>query len=61
MPVEIEQTDSRDVMEMSVSLWITEQIWEQVSRAIHSDDSERVLLEVYGRVFRSVHQTHAQS
>ena len=61
MPVDIGSTDSPDVMEMTVSLWLTDQIWEQVSRAIHSDDAERVLVEIYGRVFKSVRASHKAS
>ena len=58
MAYEFKQTDSRDVMEMAVTLYMTDQIWEQVARAIHSDDAERVITEIYDRVYKSVRTTH---
>jgi hypothetical protein len=55
---ELPDTDSPQVMEMSVALWITEKVWEQVSRAVHVDDSEEMLRDIYGRVFQSVKKAH---
>jgi hypothetical protein len=58
MPVDMNSTNEPSVMEMNVSLWITSEIWVQVSRAIHTDDAERSLLEIYDRVYRAVRKTH---
>lgn len=56
---ELPNTDSPDVMEMSVALWITEKVWEQVSRAIHTDDSEEILRSIYVRVYQGIKAAHA--
>ena len=56
---ELPNTDSRDVMEMSVALWITEKVWGQVSRAIHTDDSEEILSSIYARVYKAIKTAHA--
>jgi hypothetical protein len=55
---ELPDTDSRDVMEMSVALWITSQVWEQVSRAVHTDDSEEIITNIYTRVYKAVKGVH---
>jgi hypothetical protein len=55
---ELPDTDSREVMEMSVALWITAQVWEQVSRAVHTDDSEEIITNIYTRVYKAVKTVH---
>ncbi len=56
---ELPNTDSPEVMEMSVALWITEKVWGQVSRAIHTDDSEEILSSIYTRVYKAIKTAHA--
>ncbi len=51
-------TDSPEVMEQAVSLWLTSVIWGQKWREVHPDAVERTLLELYDNVFRTVHKTH---
>lgn len=55
---DLPDTDSREVMEMSVALWITSQVWEQVSRAVHTDDSEEIITHIYTRVYQAVKGVH---
>jgi hypothetical protein len=55
---ELPDTDSSDVMEMGVALWITAQVWEQVSRAVHTDDSEDIITNIYTRVYKAVKTVH---
>ena len=57
--MEIPDTDSPEVMEQVVSLWITDQIWDQVSRLLHDDELEEKLTTLYNRVYNSVKRTHA--
>jgi hypothetical protein len=56
--VELPDTDSPAVMNQAVALWLTNVIWDQYSRVIHADEIEEKLLEVYGRVYKAVEQTH---
>jgi hypothetical protein len=56
---DLPNTDSAEVMEMSVALWITEKVWDQVSRAVHVDDSEEMLRAIYARVFKAVKAAHS--
>lgn len=57
--MEIPDTNSPEVMEQVVSLWITDQIWDQVSRLLHDDELEEKLTTLYSRVYNSVKRTHA--
>jgi hypothetical protein len=57
MTERLPDTDSTDVMQMAVSLWLTDLIWGQVSRTIHADDAEKTLTSLYARVFASVQET----
>ena len=56
--VDLPDTDSKDVMEMAVALWIAERVWDQVSRAVHSDDAEEMLVSTYDRVFKAIRGSH---
>jgi hypothetical protein len=60
MAVEVCSTNERAVMQMNVSLWITDQIWTQMSRAVHSDESEGELLAIYDRVYKAIAKTHQE-
>lgn len=51
-------TDSPEVMEQAVSLWLTSVIWAQKWREVHPDAVERTLLELYEHVFQTVRRTH---
>ena len=56
-PIALPNTDSPDVMEQAVSIWLTHVIWNHMSR-YHTDDMEEQLLSLYGRVFGHVHAAH---
>jgi hypothetical protein len=60
MAVEPSSTNDRAVMQMNVSLWITDQIWVQMSRAVHSDEAETELLAIYERVYKAVNKAHQE-
>jgi hypothetical protein len=57
MTERLPDTDSTDVMQMAVSLWLTDLIWVQVSRTIHADDAESTLTDLYSRVYASVKES----
>ena len=59
--MEIPDTNSPEVMEQIISLWITDQVWEQVSRLLHDDELEDKLTTLYDRVYRSVKRTHGSA
>jgi len=56
--IELPDTNSPEVMEQAISLFLTNILWEQSSRMISPDDMEVNLLAVYGRVFKAVHAAH---
>jgi hypothetical protein len=51
-------TDSPEVMQAAVSAWITSLIWKQVSRGVHDDDAEEMLVGVYARIYKAVKTAH---
>ena len=51
-------TDSPQVMQQSVSMEITEMIWEKYSSGVRAADVEGELLALYDRVYASVQDTH---
>jgi hypothetical protein len=52
--VELPNTDSPEVMNKAVSIWLAHVIWEQFSRVSHPEEIEEQLLGVYERVYKSV-------
>ncbi len=58
--MQIPDTDSPEVMEQVVTLWITDQVWDQVSRLLRDEELEENLLQLYDRVYRSVKQSHGK-
>lgn len=56
-PLGLPNTDSPEVMEQVVSVWLTHIIWQHLSR-YHTDDMEEQLLLLYSRVFKAVRQAH---
>jgi hypothetical protein len=56
--LDLPDTDSSDVMEMAIALWLSERVWDQVARAVHGDDAEEMLVAIYDRVFKAVRKTH---
>ena len=53
------ETDTPDVMQQAVSLWLTNVIWDQHSRGVHPDKIEQDLLELYDRVYKAVRKAHS--
>lgn len=51
-------TDSPEVMQQVISLWLTNVIWEENSRLVSSEDLEGKLLETYSRVYQAVRNAH---
>lgn len=58
--MQIPNTDSPEVMEQVVTLWITDQVWDQVSRLLRDEELEENLLQLYDRVYRSVKKSHGK-
>jgi len=54
-------SDSPEVMEQAVSIWMTSQIWQQVARVVHHDDAEDKILSIYDKVYRAVKKTHREA
>ena len=58
-PIQLPNTDSPEVMEQAVSIWLTHLVWQHLQR-YHTDDLEEQLLALYGRVYKAVHETHGK-
>jgi hypothetical protein len=58
-PLDLPNTDSPEVMQQAVSVWLTHMIWQQLSR-YHTDDYEEKLLALYDRVYKSVSGAHGK-
>ena len=58
-PIPLPNTDSPEVMEQAVTVWLTHAIWHHMSR-YHTDDMEEQLLALYARVFEHVHKAHRE-
>jgi len=56
--IDLPDTDSTEVMQQAVSLWLVNIIWDQHSRGVHPDNVEEDLLTLYSRVFESVRKAH---
>ena len=52
--IELPDTDSPEVMQQVISLWLTKVIWDEYSRGIQTDDTEKELLGLYTRVREAV-------
>ena len=59
--VELPNTDSPNVMNQAVTIWLTHVIWEQFSRVSHPEEIEEQLLGVYERVYKSVSSADSNS
>lgn len=51
-------TDSPEVMEQAISIWMTTLVWRQISRVVHDEEAESRLLSIYDHIFRGVKKTH---
>jgi hypothetical protein len=51
-------TDSPEVMTQAVSVWLTSEIWREVSRIVRDDEAEEELSGIYARVYASVKKAH---
>jgi hypothetical protein len=56
--LDLPSTDSPEVMEQAVSIWLTHIIWDQHSRGVHPDQIEENLVDLYSRVYRKVREAH---
>jgi hypothetical protein len=56
-PITLPNSDSPEVMEQAVSVWLTHAIWHHMSR-YHTDDIEEAILALYTRVYQNVHKAH---
>jgi hypothetical protein len=56
--MELPNTDSPEVMELAVAVFITEQLWTSVGRMTASDETEQVYLALYDRVYKALKKTH---
>ena len=54
-------TDSPEVMAQAVSIWITSEIWREVSRIVRDDEAEDTLAGIYTRIYGSVKKAHSAS
>ncbi|MCE7938448.1 hypothetical protein DCC79_12085 [bacterium] len=52
-------TDSPEVMEQAISIWMTTLIWRQIARVVLDEESEARLLGIYDNIYRTVRKTHA--
>ncbi len=55
---QLPDTDSPEVMQQAVAVWITGQVWQALQRAVRDDEAEQVIADVYDRVYKSVKKTH---
>ena len=51
---QLPDTDSPEVMQQAVAVWITGQVWQALQRAVRDDEAEQVIADVYDRVYKSV-------
>lgn len=54
-------TDSPEVMTQAVAIWITSEIWHEVSRIVRDDEAEDTLSGIYVRIYGKVKQAHTSS
>ncbi len=52
-------TDSPEVMEQAISIWMTTLIWRQIARVVLDEEAEQRLLGIYDGIYRAVRKTHA--
>ncbi len=55
---ELPSTDSPEVMQQVVSVWLTHVIWDQHSRGVHPDHIEESIVDLYARVYKKVRAAH---
>ena len=58
---QLPSTDSPEVMQQAVAVWITGQVWQALARAVRDDETEQTITDVYDRVYRSVVKTHGKA
>ena len=51
-------TDSPEVMQQAIAMWLTGLVWEQTSRLIPDEKVEAELTSIYHRVYQLVSQAH---
>ena len=51
-------TDSPEVMQQAISIWLTNLIWEQASRLIPDEKVEAEVTSIYARVYKAVSHAH---
>lgn len=56
--LDLPSTDSPEVMEQVVSVWLTHVIWDQHSRGVHPDHIEESIVDLYVRVYQKVKEAH---
>jgi hypothetical protein len=56
---QLPNTDSPEVMTEAIAVWLTNIVWQHMSR-YHTDDMEPELLKLYGRVYASVKEAHGK-
>lgn len=51
-------TDSPEVMQQAITMWLTNLIWEQTSRLVPDEKVEEEVTSIYHRVYKLVSQAH---
>ncbi|HQZ71178.1 MAG: hypothetical protein ACH37Z_14370 [Anaerolineae bacterium] len=55
---QLPNTDSPEVMQQAVAVWIAGQVWQALARTVRDDEAEQTLTEIYDRVYRNIKKTH---
>lgn len=51
---QLPNTDSPEVMQQAVAVWITGQVWQALQRAVRDEEAEQVIADIYDRVYKRV-------
>ena len=58
--VDLPNTDSPEVMQQAVSIYLLHTVWEEYSRIIDPELIEDKAIELYGRIYKQVSKIHGK-